>query len=346
MDASLTDVQSREEQSLRALVHGVADVAALLGPEGEVLAANQAAAEFYDVAREDMTGRSIFELPTSGSLPRRKDRLDAAVATGRIQRFRDELPSGVVLAVTLVPWRDAVGRVRQVAFFAHDVTGVRQRAAARVASASERSEALEQANARLRQEIKRREWVERELRRSKDRYRLIVENVGSIIAILNLEGTLLFVNGTALEWTGLESQADLVGKTLWDVLDKTSADRHMANVRDVILFQKEISEEGYVEALGREGWFDVRVLPFGRHHEAGQLAVAIAVDVTEHRRLEEALISIAERERRLMGMTVHDDLGQHLTGMRLLCDALSKKLGRRGAEEAGLAAELAKYSLA
>src|SRR6266446_2597143 len=44
-------------------------------------------------------------------------------------------------------------------------------------------------------------------------------------------------------------------------------------------------------------------------------ASAIERDITEHKRLEEEVLQISERERQRIGQDLHDGLGQHLTGI-------------------------------
>jgi len=57
-------------------------------------------------------------------------------------------------------------------------------------------------------------------------------------------------------------------------------------------------------------------------------------DVLEERkRLENELLEIAENERRRIGLDLHDDLGQKLTGMLLLARALEQRLARQKQRE-------------
>lgn len=63
----------------------------------------------------------------------------------------------------------------------------------------------------------------------------------------------------------------------------------------------------------------------------------------ERRRLESELLEIAENERRSIGFDLHDDLGQKLTGILLLTQALEQRLKREahpGAPDASRVSEL------
>jgi two-component system, NarL family, sensor histidine kinase UhpB len=61
-----------------------------------------------------------------------------------------------------------------------------------------------------------------------------------------------------------------------------------------------------------------------------QLRAALA----ERRRLEDELLEITDKERRRIGLNLHDDLGQKLTGVALMAKGLQVQLARRGAEGA------------
>ncbi len=56
--------------------------------------------------------------------------------------------------------------------------------------------------------------------------------------------------------------------------------------------------------------------------------------IAERQRLEYELLEITEKERRRIGLDLHDDLGQQLSGLALMTKGLQLKLSRRGAPEA------------
>ena len=67
-----------------------------------------------------------------------------------------------------------------------------------------------------------------------------------------------------------------------------------------------------------------------------QLQAALA----ERRRLENELLEITDKERRRIGLNLHDDLGQKLTGIALMSKGLQTRLARRGSEGAAEAAKI------
>lgn len=56
--------------------------------------------------------------------------------------------------------------------------------------------------------------------------------------------------------------------------------------------------------------------------------------ISERRRLEQELLEITEKERRRIGLDLHDDLGQKLSGVALMMKGLELKLARRNPAEA------------
>jgi two-component system, NarL family, sensor histidine kinase UhpB len=55
--------------------------------------------------------------------------------------------------------------------------------------------------------------------------------------------------------------------------------------------------------------------------------------IRERRRLENELLDITEKERKRIGIDLHDDLGQHLNGIALLLEALQLKLRQKSLPE-------------
>jgi signal transduction histidine kinase len=67
---------------------------------------------------------------------------------------------------------------------------------------------------------------------------------------------------------------------------------------------------------------------------------ALEREMAEHRRLDQEIARVADRERRRLGHDLHDSLGQHLTGTALAAQVLKEKLAARSAPEAGEAEKL------
>jgi PAS domain S-box-containing protein len=68
--------------------------------------------------------------------------------------------------------------------------------------------------------------------------------------------------------------------------------------------------------------------------------VAVNTDITERKRLEEAILSISEREQRRIGQDLHDGLCQRLFSVALTCEMLRQKLENQRLPEAADAAKI------
>lgn len=76
------------------------------------------------------------------------------------------------------------------------------------------------------------------------------------------------------------------------------------------------------------------------HSAAIRFVIATGIDVTENRRLENAVIEISSREQRSIGQDLHDGLGQHLTGIAFLAKVQEQKLADKSLPEAAEAAKI------
>jgi signal transduction histidine kinase/ActR/RegA family two-component response regulator len=66
----------------------------------------------------------------------------------------------------------------------------------------------------------------------------------------------------------------------------------------------------------------------------------LEASMTERRRLEHELLELTEKERRRIGLDLHDDLGQKLSGVALMTKGLQLQLAKNKSEQAGQAARI------
>lgn len=93
-------------------------------------------------------------------------------------------------------------------------------------------------------------------------------------------------------------------------------------------------------------WANVVVTPL-RDPEGGLKGFACVVrDVTERKRMEQEVLEAGAREQRRIAQDLHDSLGQKLTGISMLGQALESKLKARATAEARDAAKIAGYAAA
>ncbi len=78
-------------------------------------------------------------------------------------------------------------------------------------------------------------------------------------------------------------------------------------------------------------------------HRTAELKAAntkLQASIAERKRLENELLEITEKERRRIGLDLHDDLGQKLSGIALMTKGLEIRLGRQHTQEAQDAAKI------
>src|ERR1700693_3222353 len=71
--------------------------------------------------------------------------------------------------------------------------------------------------------------------------------------------------------------------------------------------------------------------------------IALQREMTERERLDQEIAEIADRERRRLGQSLHDSVGQHLTGTALAAQVLREKLANRSANEVPDADKVVRY---
>jgi len=93
------------------------------------------------------------------------------------------------------------------------------------------------------------------------------------------------------------------------------------------------------EAL-RRAYEELEIRVEQRTAELKTANVRLQAAMAERRRLEYELLEITERERRRIGLDLHDDLGQQLSALALMTKGLELKLAKRRARETSDAARI------
>ena len=170
------------------------------------------------------------------------------------------------------------------------------------------------------------------LRESEARARAILNTTVDGVVTINERGIIESFNPAAERIFGYKS-AEVVGHNVSILMPEPYHSEH----------------DGYIDAYKKTG--ERRIIGIGREVVGKRkdgttfpldLAVSevrlperriftgILRDITERRELEQAVLSVAEDERRRIGQDLHDGLGQMLTGTGLIARGLARKLATEG----------------
>jgi len=97
---------------------------------------------------------------------------------------------------------------------------------------------------------------------------------------------------------------------------------------------------------GSRFWANVVLTPLRGEWGEPRGFAHVTRDITERKRLEREILEAGAREQARIGQDLHDGLGQNLTGIALLANALKGRLAARGAAEAEQAGRVAEYASA
>jgi PAS domain S-box-containing protein len=168
------------------------------------------------------------------------------------------------------------------------------------------------------------------LRESNERHRLIMENSGLGIAYYSVNGEILMLNQVALKNLGGKS-SDYIGKNLTEVFGNERGNVFIDRLKTAAISETPVVFEDYIELDGVPGWYlSTQSKILNQNGEVDGIQV-IADNITElkitenklkesqkkYRNLSLHLGEIMEKERSIIAMNLHDDLGQKLTALDL-----------------------------
>lgn len=182
--------------------------------------------------------------------------------------------------------------------------------------------------------------VEERLRSSEATHRAVLASTAEGILALDAHGRIVTANPATESLFGF-SASELIGRPFSGLLARESEGLFEAESRPAPdAPQKPILRE--LVGLRRDGThFPLETsCVFVPDGDASRRTVTVR-DITERRVLELQLLRAADQERRALGHSLHEELGQSLTGVSLISRRLARQLATRNLAEAGDASELA-----
>ncbi len=183
--------------------------------------------------------------------------------------------------------------------------------------------------------------VERALQEERNFVTAILDTVGALVVVLDAQGRIMRFNRACEETTGYTFE-QVRGKLLRDLfLDPEDSQRFetiFEQLRSGILPND--YESYWTTVTGERRLISWSTTVLGTATGQAPHVIATGIDVTERKHLEKAVLEIGAKEQRRIGQDLHDDLGQHLTGIAFLSRVLQDRLAESSVPETADAAKI------
>ena len=169
----------------------------------------------------------------------------------------------------------------------------------------------------------------------------ILDTVSALVVVLDPAGRIIRFNRACEQTTGY-TFAEVRYKFVWELFTVTDeADRFRAIFEHMRAGQAQSEYESHWvtrDGSRRSVSWSGTVLAGDKGTPA--YVIATGIDITERKRLEQAVLEISVREQRRIGQDLHDGLGQHLTGIAFMSKVQEQRLAEKGLPDAADAAKI------
>ncbi len=169
----------------------------------------------------------------------------------------------------------------------------------------------------------------------------ILDTVGTLVVVLDPSGRIIRFNRACEHTTGY-TFAQVKYTYIWELFNIPEDARRFKAIF-AQMREGQLQHEYESEWVARNGerhliaWSGT-ALPGDKGTPS--YIIATGIDITERKRLEQAILEISAREQRRIGQDLHDGLGQHLTGIAFMSKVQEQKLAEKGLPDAVDAAKI------
>jgi PAS domain S-box-containing protein len=157
------------------------------------------------------------------------------------------------------------------------------------------------------------------VRTSEERYRTLAETAPDAIFIIDQEGNLTYLNSAALSQLGIQPE-QIVGQNITTLMRLLGIEDNPVEIKQ--LFENTLPLDSEMPFLiqGRQVWFDTKLTLIRDENGAAIALLGIARDVTERKRVEEAL------QKRAQELTTLNSMGRHVSASLSLDEVVQAAL--------------------
>ena len=177
--------------------------------------------------------------------------------------------------------------------------------------------------------------------------RALVDHSGSFIVVLDPEGKFVHANATFFSAMGY-SEKEVLGKTPWEIGLMSADEAVRSQERFARLLRGEDNPPTDTRLRAKDGKWRVVELRSTSTRTADGLADRIIItgtDMTERNRLQQEIMRVVEQEHARIGHDLHDGVGQTMTGIVTMMEALENDLEGESKVFAGRIHELLSQSV-
>lgn len=330
MTGTISDIADRKlaeqallasEQRFRAVFEQAAvGVAEMDTTTGRFLSVNQRICEINQRSRDEMLKLTFSDVTLPEDLPKSLQRMEELKA-GKIRSYnlekRNLLPDGTLkwVNLTVAPmWLPGEPPLRHVAVV---------------------------------EDITERKRVELDYRRELAYNQALVGHTSAFIVVLDLAGRFVHANASFSDTMGY-NQKQVIGKTPWEIGLMDAAETALSKERFARLLRGEKNPPTDSRLRTKDGeWRSVELRSIATCKPDGTLdrIVVTGTDMTERNRLQQEVLRVVEQEQARVGHDLHDGVGQTMTGIVSLLEALEADLDGEPRQQAQRIHELLRQSV-
>jgi len=196
-------------------------------------------------------------------------------------------------------------------------------------------------------DITERKRVEAQYLRELEFNKALASNTTAFILVMDKEGRVAHINAAVEKRFGY-SLEEVQWRTAWDVGIMDAGETERSKKRFARLLAGEDNPPTVIDMKTQSGqWLRVEISSTATRKADGSIdrIIVTGTDVTERDRLQREVLRISEREQARIGHDLHDGVGQTLTGVVALIEALECTLSGPAQKDAARISQLAREAV-